>query len=170
MATDQYFEPGKYIIKILFTPPHSEKIMDNISFNVIKPTGDEAIVFNSLLQILDNAKNGKYRGPEYPDALYSLHVSHSNSVYSPILLDISGAVYDIFLDDKNKSDQVYKELLEKYPWSPLGRGMLNIILKNMSSNKERKDYITKLLPGSKNYPMHKVLENQIKDLNDNTWK
>jgi len=169
-TTSRYYDPGKYIIKISFKPPHSEEITDNISFQVTKPTGDEAIVFTTLLQIFDNAKNGKYKGSEYPEALYSLHIYYPYSVYSPQMLDIIGAVYQSFLNDQNKSDMISKELLEKYPWSPLGRGMLNIILKKMKSDKERRDYIMKLLPGSKNYPMHRVLENLLKELKNNTWK
>jgi hypothetical protein len=167
-TTSRYFDSGNYTIKISFKPPHSDEITDHISFHVNKPSGDEAIVFNTLMQIFGDAK--KYKGSDYPEALYSLHVSHPNSVYSPTLLNIIGAYYLIFLKNKDKSHLIYTELVEKYPWSPLGEGMLHIILKKMSSNKERKDYITKLLPGSKNYPMHTVLENQIKDLNNNTWK
>ena len=112
----------------------------------------------------------KYKGSGYPEALYNLHCSHPNSVYSPTLLNLSGAYYLFFLKDKNKSDLIYKELVEKYPWSPLGKGMLHSILKNMPSNNERKDYIMKILPGSKNYPMHRILEKHLMDLKNNTWR
>jgi len=170
VTTSRYLDAGKYTIKVSFKPPHSQEITTHISFQVIKPSGDELIVFNSLLQIYSNVYLHKYKGSGYPEALYNLHISHPNSVYSPELLDVSSSYYFFFLNDRNKSDLIRTELVEKYPWSPMGKGMLLKILKNMTSNKERADYIMKILPGSKNYPMHKILEKHLTDLKNNTWR
>jgi hypothetical protein len=162
----RYYDPGKYTIKIIFKPPHLNGSTESISFRVNHPTGDEAIVLNRFLQICKR----KSKSLDFVNDLYSLHVSYPNSVYSPMMLDIIGANYYFFVGDEEKGDLIYQELLEKYPWSPLGRGMLTAILGKMSSKEERGNFINKLLPESKNYPMQKILKKQLFELNHNTWK
>ena len=161
-----YYDLGEYTIKIIFKPPHLKESAESISFLVNNPKGDESVVLKRFLQIC----NQQSKSFDFVNDLYSLHVSYPNSVYSPTLLDIIGANYLFSLNDEVKGESIYQELLDKYPWSPLGRGALALTLRKMSSKEERENYINKLLPGSKNYPMHRVLENLLKELKNNTWK
>jgi hypothetical protein len=161
-----YYEPGEYTIKIIFKPPHLKESTESISFLVNNPKGEESVVLKRFLQIC----NQQSKSFDFVNDLYSLHVSYPNSVYSPTLLDIIGANYLFSLDDEVKGESIYQELLEKYPWSPLGRGALALTLRKMSSKEERENYINKLLPGSKNYPMHRILEKLLMELKNNTWK
>jgi hypothetical protein len=165
-AHSLYYDPGKYTIKIFFKPPHLKESIKSISFRVNNPTGDEAFVLKRFLQIC----NQKSKSFDFVNDLYSLHVSYPNSVYSPTILDIIGANYLFSLNDEEKGESIYQELLEKYPWSPLGRGALALTLRKMSSKEDKENYINKLLPGSKNYPMQKILKKQLYELNHNTWK
>jgi len=164
-----YYDPGKYSIVVTFNPPNMKEIKNSIFFQVNKPSGEEAIVFNEFLQVYRDFKKFS-RDSDYPEALYALHLAHPNSVYSPILLDLVSSYYSSFLKDPEKAGSIDHELVEKYPWSGLSQGMIRGILRKMPSNKERKDYITKILPQSKHYPNQKVLEKLLIDLNNNKWR
>ncbi len=161
MGGVQYFDDGLYVVKAIFHPPGMSPETTEVSFKVVQPEGDEAIAYNSFLEILKRDREHGYTGIQLAEAIGSLHKAHPNSVYTPYFLAILDAVYDIRAGDHAKSLLARKELVEKYPWSVQGQGMLEGILKRMQSDGERIEYLKKLHTASKGTLMEKVFQKKL---------
>lgn len=159
---DHYLDVGRYTLKVFFNPPNLEAQSTEVSFQVINPEGGELAVYDAFIKIARGDAKGTYTKGEVAEALRSLHVSYPNSVYAPIVLTMLDAVYDISLAEHAKALAVRRELVEKYPQSVRGWGMIEGLLKRLPSNSERIEYLKKLHTASKNSLMEKIIERKLK--------
>jgi hypothetical protein len=160
VTAHHYFDEGKYILTVLFRPPHLQADSVKIPIQIMAPTGEERNVYDTFLDLIKGWPK-KYTSAQLTDGLKTLHKNHPNSVYTPVILTVLEATYEIFLGNLEKSLEVRKELVEKYPFSIRGQGMLDGILKRMSSDSERIEFLKKIRGASKGSLMEKVNEKKI---------
>ena len=153
-------ETGIYTVEVLFYASGGQIDTSKISFQIVQPEGDEAIVLNSYMDFGKNS--AKYSSPKFFDALSSLMNSHPHSVYNPIILSEILSTFRITLHDLLEGLATGKELVEKYPWSAKGAYILDAVLNSFATEQERIVFLKKLLPFAQNSPMQRLLELKLK--------
>ncbi|MCL4509468.1 MAG: hypothetical protein M1470_00105 [Bacteroidetes bacterium] len=163
LMVEQYFDVGRYTVRAIFYPRNQSFQAEStqVSFQVIKPEGDELAAYNDFLEIMKNDKEHRYTDVELAETIKSLHEAHPNSVYSPYFLENLDAIYDIPLGEHSKALEARKELVEKYPWSVHAPAMLDGILRTMKSDSDRIEYLEKLQASSKGTLMEKIYVKKI---------
>lgn len=160
--TDHYFKKGKYDVVAKFKLYNGITYTKNISFDIVPPINEELIVYNKYVEIMTNEIQHKYTELEVADALQFIYEIYPTSVYIPSVLVMLDAVCDVNLQDHGRASKIREILVNKYPWSVQGRGMLENILKKKSSESERIEYLKKLRDSNKNSLMSKKYDQMIK--------
>jgi len=157
-----FLKEGTYIIKVSFFSPvdkHSFRVERVIK--VIKPEGEEAMVYNSYVSI---CKRKPYDPKQTVVDLEALVEAHPNSIYAPMLLCDIRNTYGIILNDQKNYSKINRKLAEKYAWSSEAQYELNqsSLEKTYSNRQERITYLKGLIPVTKNSPMQKLIELKLK--------
>jgi hypothetical protein len=158
---DHYFESGNYTVKTIYRPVNlPEESVENV-FQVVEPVGEDSLVYKNYVEISLSEIRHTRTTAQAAEALRLLHEGHPNSVYTPNILVLLDAMYDITLREPVKALAARKELVEKFSWSVQGRGMLEGILKRMATDSERNEYLKKIQINSKNTIMEKKYKKML---------
>lgn len=144
MIIDYYFDPGEYTVRITYYPLDLpiEEVEDH--FCVKPPTGEELLVRQSYVDVLLNEIHGKISPLEVSKALDLIQQEHPKSVYCPNILVQLEAILGVNVKDRERMLECRNKLIEDYPWSVQGRGMLELKLNRMATDSERVEYINRI--------------------------
>ncbi|HLP81101.1 MAG TPA: hypothetical protein VK141_03780, partial [Nitrosomonas sp.] len=122
LLPDYYFKSGNYTVKVIYHPLNLPEESVDKEIQVVDPVGEDSLVYRNYIEIGLSEIFHKRTTDQAAEALRLLHEGHPNSVYTPNILVLLDAMYDITLGEPLKARAARRELVEKFSWSVQGRG------------------------------------------------
>lgn len=168
MFSKQY-NPSTYTIKAEFFSNNKnyDQISDQVTFKVVAPQGDELVVYNRFIEILEQEYQNNLNQKQTANAFRALYEAYPNSVYSPFILIYLKSMYHITLAERNNTIWAAKELVEKHSSSVNAIYQLNWLLDQMKSESEKIEYAKTIKTKSKGTIMEKMYEQRIVEIERN---
>jgi hypothetical protein len=152
---------GKYRAELTFTSSISKEQIYVVNFEVVEPTENEKIVFESFSQAYIDLIDQKYDSNSFLEYLESLLADSKTSVYAPQILISLELGYMYRLKDDKKAQETRTTLLQTYPWSSKSFFLIDLVLNEMSSSTERIEFLSKIKSKSQGSPMFRILEKRL---------
>lgn len=144
MTIGKLLPVGKYTIEVYIENNKIIKNKTSISFEIIPSKNDVLSTWNEYQRILSNLSKGVYPPLAAGEALSDLIKNRPSSVYAPLIISYTSALYNTFMADTNKSEELLDQLVEKYSWSSRSLGKMKKNLKTYSTPEDKKQYLNRI--------------------------